>query len=83
MSFSAVGQGEHAGGIKVLDFGLAKLADAWRDSPAATTVTVLPATRESREQAEGRSVDLRSDLFSLAVILYEMATGPASFTGGE
>ena len=86
-----IGEREHDGRIKVLDFGLAKLADASRDSSAATTMPAAPATGEGRilgtaaymspEQAEGKPVDPRSDLFSLGVMLYEMATGQRPFTG--
>ncbi len=71
--------------VKVVDFGLAKrLARGAADSEA-TTATAAAKTAEgalagtvaymSPEQAEGRPVDERSDLFSLGVILYEMATG--------
>jgi eukaryotic-like serine/threonine-protein kinase len=86
-----IGEREHDGRIKVLDFGLAKLADVSRDGSAATTMPAAPATGEGRilgtaaymspEQAEGKPVDPRSDLFSLGVMLYEMATGQRPFTG--
>src|SRR5262245_2972592 len=78
------------GRVKVLDFGLAKLAE---DTMAAGTATVLPTelTGEGRivgtvahmspEQAEGKPVDPRSDIVSLGIILYEMATGHRPFTG--
>ena len=86
-----VGAGEHDGRIKVLDFGLAKLADASREYSCATTMTAAPVTGEGRilgtaaymspEQAEGKPADARSDLFCLGVMLYEMATGRRPFTG--
>ena len=85
-----VGEREHDGRIKVLDFGLAKLADASRE-PGATTMPAAPSTGEGRilgtaaymspEQAEGKPVDTRSDLFSLGAMFYEMATGQRPFTG--
>jgi hypothetical protein len=78
------------GRIKVLDFGLAKLADA---APAAALSVQGPLTTSSGqivgtlsymapEQAEGRSVDHRADIFGLGVLLYELAAGIRPF-GGE
>ena len=85
-----VGEREHSGRIKVLDFGLAKLADASRENSGTMTVPAL-ATEEGRilgtaaymspEQAQGKPVDARSDLFSFGVMLYEMTTGQRPFTG--
>jgi predicted Ser/Thr protein kinase len=81
------------GRVKVLDFGLAKLRE--EGAPAPDDVTRLPAsstlTGEGRilgtvaymspEQAEGKAVDPRSDIFSLGVMLHEMATGDRPFKG--
>ena len=86
-----VGEREHDGRIKVLDFGLAKLTEPSPENPGATTMPAVAATGEGRilgtaaymspEQAEGKPIDSRSDLFSLGVMLYEMATGRRPFTG--
>jgi serine/threonine protein kinase len=79
--------------VKVLDFGLAKLtalepADdlgATLDAPARTEEgTVLgTAAYMSPEQAEGKRVDARSDIFSLGAVLYELVTGRRAFSGAS
>ena len=79
------------GRVKVLDFGLAKVAGpgdgAGDDSALSTQVRtrdgVVMGTMPymSPEQVEGRPVDHRSDLFSLGVMLHEMATGSRPFRG--
>ena len=79
------------GRAKVLDFGLAKLRQP-ESGPTSTTVLPESLTAEGRfmgtvgymspEQAEGRSVDPRADIFSFGVMLYELATGQRPFTGG-
>src|SRR5574341_2386239 len=81
------------GRVKVLDFGLAKLAapssviDRTSDSQLATRVKTSPGVvmgtvnYMSPEQALGREVDHRSDIFSFGVVLYEMVTGRLPFTG--
>jgi serine/threonine protein kinase len=81
------------GRVKVLDFGLAKLREAEAEA-AADAVTRMPTqdiTGEGRilgtvaymspEQAEGKPVDQRSDIFSLGVVLHELATGEKPFKG--
>ncbi|MFN0110598.1 MAG: protein kinase domain-containing protein [Blastocatellia bacterium] len=78
--------------VKVVDFGLAKLTEPERSlaetlgengDPAATNPgTVLGTLRYmSPEQAQGRDVDGRSDLFSLGIVLYELLTGSPPFKG--
>ena len=79
------------GRVKVLDFGLAKLKLERLQPPDATTVTTGQLTMQhsilgtpaymSPEQAQGQPVDHRTDIFSLGVVLYEMATGTRPFKG--
>ncbi len=78
------------GQVKVLDFGLAKIArpqsiDSDISTLAQTTPGVMMGTVPymSPEQALGRDVDFRSDLFSLGAVLYEMATGRLPFAGAS
>ena len=81
---------EPDGRLKVLDFGLAKLLEIGLTSDE--TVAAGPhVTRDGRivgtvaymspEQAEGKPVDPRSDVFSLGIVLYEMITGERPFRG--
>src|SRR5215207_5103961 len=78
--------------VKVLDFGLAKLTD--RDTTTADSEAVtIPITETnpgavmgtsgymSPEQAQGESIDARTDIFSLGVVLYEMIAGEPPFKG--
>lgn len=72
---------------KVLDFGLAKLEQfASQDRPFTTHLTAMASTLGtasymSPEQARGEEFDARSDLFSLGVVMYEMATTTLPFAG--
>src|SRR6266481_5171219 len=79
-----------SGQTKILDFGLAKSVPEPGSSDAAledslTAVGVIPGTAVymSPEQARGETLDPRSDLFSLGVVLYEMATGKKPFATGN
>jgi serine/threonine protein kinase/Tol biopolymer transport system component len=81
-----------SGCVKVLDFGLAKLTDPAFSAVAAAQTTTEPLMTGkgtivgtvpymSPEQAEGKKVDPRSDIFSFGALLYEMITGRRAFSG--
>lgn len=80
------------GQVKVLDFGLAKVARP-AEQPVGSDISTMAKTAPgvvmgtvpymSPEQALGQAVDHRSDIFSLGVVLYEMATGRLPFTGAN
>jgi hypothetical protein len=81
------------GGVKVLDFGLAKAfdADGASGSLELSASPTVPATRTgmilgtaaymSPEQARGKAVDKRADIWALGCVLYEMLTGRKAFEG--
>ncbi|MGH9721411.1 MAG: protein kinase domain-containing protein, partial [Bryobacteraceae bacterium] len=78
------------GQVKVLDFGIAKLTQP-TIGPQDDTLSVDDRSEDgaivgtiaymSPEQAEGRAVDARSDIFTLGGVLYEMLTGQKAFSG--
>jgi serine/threonine protein kinase len=83
-----------SGLVKILDFGLAKLSFTTAVDPADETKPLhAPMTMEgsilgtvsymSPEQAEGRRIDARSDIFSFGLVLYEMLTGAKAFGSGS
>lgn len=83
-----------AGGVpKLLDFGIAKRLFLAERPEGDATLTAPPRTEEdeilgtiaymSPEQAEGKPIDARSDIFSFGAVLYEMVSGRRAFEGGS
>ena len=77
---------DQRGQVKVLDFGLAKMAETEEadvETRARTRAGQVMGTAPymSPEQASGKPVDHRTDLFSLGVVLYELASGQRPFQG--
>jgi len=81
------------GAVKILDFGLAKLLEDTPEDQDLSQMATMPQqlTREGKvfgtaaymspEQARGKSVDARSDIFSFGIVLYELVTGRVPFVG--
>jgi Tol biopolymer transport system component len=82
-----------AGGTKVLDFGLAKALGGDTPSPDLTQTPARSVTREgwllgtpaymSPEQARGKAVDRRADMWAFGCVLFEMLTGGRTFEGDD
>jgi eukaryotic-like serine/threonine-protein kinase len=77
--------------VKILDFGLARVAESSGDANLPNSPTITGATRAgvilgtaaymSPEQAKGRTADKRSDVWSFGCVLYELLTGTSPFAG--
>ena len=68
-----------AGKVKLTDFGIAKMVEATRMT--ATGAAMGTAEYMAPEQAEGKTVDARTDVYSLGVVFYRMVAGRLPFTG--
>jgi eukaryotic-like serine/threonine-protein kinase len=72
-----------AGGrVKILDFGLARATSGEQHLTQSGVIVGTPAYM-APEQAQGKPVDARADLFSLGVVLYRMCTGTLPFAGAD
>ena len=70
-----------AGKVKVLDFGIARAVAETFDDIATTTSILGTAAYFSPEQAQGQKVDIRTDIYAIGIVLFEMLTGKIPFTG--
>ena len=82
------------GTVKVLDFGLAKALDPSPEADPSQSPTLIAAATQmgvimgtaaymSPEQARGKTVDKRADIWAFGAVLYEMLTGKRAFAGDE
>ncbi len=68
-----------SGNVKILDFGIARAVADTFDDLAQTTTILGTAAYFSPEQAQGKKVDARTDIYSIGVVLFEMLTGRTPF----
>jgi beta-lactam-binding protein with PASTA domain len=69
------------GQVKVMDFGIARAAHDGAMTVTQTGMVIGTASYFSPEQAQGKPVDARSDIYSVGIVLYEMLTGTVPFKG--
>jgi len=69
--------------VKIMDFGISRVSSVEPGASGLTTAGTVMGTPDYMppEQAQGRPADFRSDLYSLAVVLFEMFTGTLPFKG--
>lgn len=70
-----------SGQVKVMDFGIARAVSETSSTLQHTTTILGTAAYFSPEQAKGEAIDARTDLYSTAVMLYELLAGSVPFTG--
>lgn len=69
------------GSVKVMDFGIARAISEYTNTLTETSAVLGTAQYLSPEQAQGQSVDGRSDVYSAGCVLYELVTGRPPFVG--
>ena len=69
------------GGVKLADFGIARLIETEEEGLTKTDMLLGSADYLSPEQADGRPIDARTDIYSLGILLYECLTGVLPFRG--
>lgn len=69
------------GKVKIVDFGIARAVAETFDDLATTTSILGTAAYFSPEQAQGQKVDVRTDLYAVGIVLFEMLTGKIPFSG--
>ena len=83
MLTEATGTGDHA---RILDFGLAKLLDNRPTDPrdlSTSRVVLGTPSYMSPEQAQGKPVDARTDIYSVGIVLFELLTNDRPFVGAD
>ena len=71
----------NSGQVKVMDFGISRAVSETSSTLQQTTAILGTAAYFSPEQAKGEAIDTRTDLYSTAVLLYELLAGTVPFTG--
>src|SRR5260370_13892687 len=73
---------DHKGEVKLMDFGIARMAEAHEGMTQAGLIVATPHYM-SPEQVQGKQLDPRSDVYSMGVMLYEMLAGEQPFTSSS
>lgn len=74
---------DHKGEVKLMDFGVARMAEAQEGLMTQAGLIVGTPHYMSPEQVEGKQLDARSDVYAMGVLIYEMLAGKKPFEGGS